>query len=330
MSACDAAWRRFTSLVANEFTDTELALVSRESLRNLMKHYGVTNAIETARLEVQWSILQGTNDVARTTMMRQSAATELRAASPKRDSTGLLAHQQRMRIQVQTPRSSQGTATIPSPIRPSHTQSPFHVQVAPPSPRPGSRSTKCHAPSEAVGTADPNSAGARSHSRERTPRSGKKEVSPVPGAHRADDASPSHSRLAKHFPNPKPAAVDNPNERHPDSDRTEKHRIKAFAKGPSDGPVKRLTKVILRNKAGASANPNVAEKPEGVAALFGSGKGRTSSKTPVGYTAPERQGRGLAPTTTTESSVMPGWGTPRTRSAGRKAEGLRPKDNGIF
>jgi hypothetical protein len=52
------AWDKFCSVARNEFTIRELSLVSHNTLRDLMVHYNIVNAVECAQIECQWALMQ--------------------------------------------------------------------------------------------------------------------------------------------------------------------------------------------------------------------------------------------------------------------------------
>ena len=50
------SWDRLVSATNGELTSEELALMSLDTLKNLLKHYNVSNPVECARIEVYWQL----------------------------------------------------------------------------------------------------------------------------------------------------------------------------------------------------------------------------------------------------------------------------------
>lgn len=61
-TALQHAWDRFCVLAKAQFTPKELALVSAETLDQLLNFYSIRNAIERAQIEAQWALLQEGKD----------------------------------------------------------------------------------------------------------------------------------------------------------------------------------------------------------------------------------------------------------------------------
>eukprot|EP00760_Papus_ankaliazontas_P003319 PhM_4_TR11549/c0_g1_i1/m.88922 len=55
---CDSAWGRFVKASQYDFTEAELTMLPIDGIRSLLAHYNINNAIEVARVEVQWAELQ--------------------------------------------------------------------------------------------------------------------------------------------------------------------------------------------------------------------------------------------------------------------------------
>eukprot|EP01060_Flectonema_neradi_P027198 TRINITY_DN36828_c0_g1_i1.p1 TRINITY_DN36828_c0_g1~~TRINITY_DN36828_c0_g1_i1.p1 ORF type:complete len:638 (+),score=76.29 TRINITY_DN36828_c0_g1_i1:129-1916(+) len=56
-SVARQSWNRFCRVASDQFTNTELAAVSLETLKGLLRHYSLRDPIECARIEVYWRLL---------------------------------------------------------------------------------------------------------------------------------------------------------------------------------------------------------------------------------------------------------------------------------
>eukprot|EP01064_Diplonema_japonicum_P034740 TRINITY_DN7306_c0_g1_i1.p1 TRINITY_DN7306_c0_g1~~TRINITY_DN7306_c0_g1_i1.p1 ORF type:complete len:333 (+),score=37.45 TRINITY_DN7306_c0_g1_i1:44-1042(+) len=68
MSSSKEAWKTFHAKVCNDFTEEELAGVSLPILHGLLKHYGVSSAVEAARIEIYWRVLNKEGPEKKTTL----------------------------------------------------------------------------------------------------------------------------------------------------------------------------------------------------------------------------------------------------------------------
>ncbi|KAJ9440958.1 hypothetical protein DIPPA_61500 [Diplonema papillatum] len=87
MSSSKEAWDNFVCKVRGDFDEEELASVSLSTLHELLKHYGTTSAVESARVEIYWRVLsksKAPKDTSLTPLRRDSRRESNSESTPTR------------------------------------------------------------------------------------------------------------------------------------------------------------------------------------------------------------------------------------------------------
>ena len=128
-TALQHAWNKFCVKASGEFKPQELALVSAETLDELLTHYGVNDAVEKAQVEAQWALLQEGKDTV------GENATKQRVRSQKRGPLHLPTHPTEFVVEMAPPKKSLSRRTPlrderPRPSNPNDTTSASpHIRI---------------------------------------------------------------------------------------------------------------------------------------------------------------------------------------------------------
>jgi hypothetical protein len=210
-TAAQHSWDKLCALVKDDFTVKELWLVSLETLRQLLVHYGLNDPIECAQIECQWALLQEGKD-------------KVERATPKK---------------APSPRSA--------PFVPAKQSGDFDLRNGPGAP---SMSRRTPLSGDSVRPCNPNASTERARSVSPGSK-GAVRVDPIQGSNPNDSVSPLRSHLGKRTWDAPPSTIYRDNSRPFGKDRSHSPRPEVLTAYPQrvaanakEGGVKRFAEQL--------------------------------------------------------------------------------------